>query len=76
MFANKRSGCYRSGIKRIRRQLDLRKNRICTSDLGYKSIQKKSIHFTNSRFRDKLMEIAMLCRETSVSNFVENLDDI
>ena len=43
---------------------------------GFKSIQKKSLHFQNSRFREHLMDMAMLCRENAISNFVDNLDDI
>lgn len=41
-----------------------------------KAICKKSMYFKNSRFRDILMEIALLCRENAINNFVENIDDI
>ena len=37
---------------------------------------KKTLHFPSARFRESLMEIAMLCQENSVNNFVENLADI
>ena len=43
---------------------------------GFKSIQKKSLHFSNSRFRENLMEIAMLCRENAIDNFLENIGDM
>ena len=43
---------------------------------GFKSIQKKSLHFPSARYRESLMEIAMLCEENSVNNFVDNLDDL
>lgn len=41
-----------------------------------KAICRKSMYFKNSRFRDILMEIALLCRENAINNFVENIDDI
>ena len=43
---------------------------------GFRSIMKKSLHATNSRYRECLMEIAMLCDENSMNNFVDNLEDI
>ena len=43
---------------------------------GFKSIQSKSIHFKSARFRESLMEIAMLCSENSLSDFVESQYDI
>lgn len=46
------------------------------SGSGFKSIVKKSLHFANTRFRENLMEIAMLCRENCIATFVENQHDI
>ena len=43
---------------------------------GFQSILKKSVHFNNARFRDLLMEIAMLSRENTLGMFVENLEDL
>ena len=43
---------------------------------GFKSILKKSLYFTNARFRESLMELAMMSRENAINNFVENLDNI
>ena len=44
---------------------------------GYKSIMQKSLHFTyNARFREILMEIAVMCSENTIGNFVSNVDDI
>ena len=45
-------------------------------DLGFKSIMKKSLHFRSARYRESLMEIAMLCQENSTNDFIENLEDI
>ena len=33
------------------------------SSIGYRSVCHKSIHFKNSRYRESLMQIAMLCQE-------------
>ena len=45
-------------------------------DFGFKSIQKKSVQFSNSRFRDELILMANLCRENAIDSFVQNLDDM
>ena len=45
-------------------------------DTGFKSILKKSVHLNAMRYRECLMEIAMLCEENSMENFTENLHDI
>ena len=45
-------------------------------DAGYKSILKKSVYFTNVRFRDILMEIAMKSKQTTIAHIVDNLDDL
>lgn len=42
---------------------------------GFKSILKKSLYFSSMRYRECLMEIAMLCEENSMENFVDNLHD-
>ena len=42
---------------------------------GFKSILKKSVHFNNNRFRDVLMNITMLSNESTLSMFVDNLDE-
>ena len=44
--------------------------------VGFKPIVNKSIHFTNTRFRDALISIALCCSEGSISSFVDNIDDI
>jgi len=45
-------------------------------DAGYKSILKKGVYFTNGRFRDILMEIAMKSKQTTIAHMVDNLDDM
>ena len=45
-------------------------------ELEAKSIQKKSMYFKNSRFRDILMELALLCQENAINNFLDNIEDI
>ena len=45
-------------------------------DTGYKNILKKSVYFTNSRFRDILLDITILSEHNTISNWVDNLDDI
>ena len=38
---------------------------------------QKSLHFTyNARFREILMEIAVMCSENTIGNFVSNVDDM
>ena len=46
------------------------------SDKGFKNIMKKSLHFKSTRFRECLMQIAMLCFENSTKDFVDSLGDI
>ena len=44
-------------------------------DKGFKSILNKSLHFKSSRFRESLLEIAMLCQEIAIASFVRNTKD-
>ena len=51
--------------------------KIPIGSMGFKSIMAKSIHFThNARYREVLMEIANQCKENTITNFVNNIDDI
>ena len=43
---------------------------------GYKTVCNKTLWLKNARFREILMEIGMMCQETSISTFVDNVDDI
>ena len=36
----------------------------------------KSVSYTNDKFRDELIKIAMFCRETEITNFVRTFSDI
>ena len=45
-------------------------------DTGFKSIIKKSVYFTNIRFRDILIEILTLSEQSTIAHLVDNLDDI
>ena len=49
---------------------------IMSTGNNFKCILKKSLNFTNARFRESLMEMSMMCRENAINNFVENQDDI
>ena len=40
---------------------------------GFKNIMKKSLYFSSTRYRECLMEIAMICLENSMKDFVDNL---
>lgn len=42
---------------------------------GLKSITRKSLHFKSTRFHEILMEIAMMCQENSLTDFVGDLAD-
>ena len=44
--------------------------------IGFKSIVKKSVHSKNARFMESLIEISMLCEENSISDFVDNQEDM
>ena len=46
------------------------------ANFGFRSIQKKSVQYDNSRFRDQLIHLAVLCRENAIDSFVQNLDDM
>ena len=36
----------------------------------------KTVHYTNEKFRDCLIRIAVLCRETEICTFVNAFDDL
>ena len=63
-------------INWMKKKIGIGRKKMSNSDIGFKPVQKKCLHFRSARFRESLMEIAMLCQETDVSNFVENLEDI
>ena len=43
---------------------------------GFKSICNKSLWFENPKYREVLMELAMMCQETNITTFVSNIDDL
>ena len=43
---------------------------------GYKSITRKSLNFDGSRYQDTLIQIAKMCKENSLTDFVGDLSDI
>ena len=43
---------------------------------GYFPITQKSVHFTKEKYRDILIQISLLCRETEITMFVNSLDDL
>lgn len=45
-------------------------------DDAFNSVLKKSLRVVNSRFREVLIQMAMICSENSIDNFIENLDDM
>ena len=44
--------------------------------IGFKPIRQKSMHFKSSRFRESLMSISLIVEENSITDFVQNLDDM
>ena len=40
---------------------------------GYKSITRKSLNFDGSRYQDTLIQIAKMCKEHSLTDFVGDL---
>ena len=34
------------------------------------------MYFKNSRFRDILMDLALMCQENAINNFLDNIEDI
>ena len=40
---------------------------------GFKEVTRKSLYFKSSRYSETLMEIAMMCKENSLHDFVGNL---
>lgn len=34
------------------------------------------MYFKNSRFRDILMDMALMCQENAINNFLDNIEDI
>ena len=53
-----------------------KEDQISEDHQGFKTITKKSLHFRCSRYRECLMEIAMLCEENQISNFIDNVSDL
>ena len=43
---------------------------------GFKSITRKSLNFDGSRYQDTLIQIAGMCKENSLTDFVGDLSDI
>ena len=60
---------FKNWVNRKYRGEELTKSSI-EGNFGFKSIQKKSVQFTNARFREQLMEIALLCSENAIDNFI------
>ena len=42
----------------------------------FDSIQRKSLWFESSRYHETLMMIAMLCNENSLSDFINDQNDL
>ena len=43
---------------------------------GFKTVCLKSVFYTNDKYRDTMIKIALLCKEIDISNFVTSLDDM
>ena len=43
---------------------------------GFKSITRKSLNFETSRYQDTLIQIAAMCQENSLTDFVGDLSDM
>ena len=44
--------------------------------IGFKQITRKSLNYSNSRYQDTLIEIAKMCEENSLTDFVGDLQDL
>lgn len=42
---------------------------------GFKPVTLKSVYFTNEKYRDNLIQIALRCKETEISVFVNAYED-
>ena len=47
-----------------------------TASKGFNSILHKSVHYTNTRVRDCLMNITMLSKENTLNMFTDNLIEL
>ena len=36
----------------------------------------KSVHFQNTKYRDNLIKLSLLCEETELTCFVDSIDDL
>ena len=43
---------------------------------GYNTIMNRSVWMKSSRYRECLLEIAMLCEDTMVDSFISSIDDM
>ena len=68
-----RAGC----VQCLEEKIDIKKepNDQCECK-GYKSVLHKSIYFENLNFRNALIDISLMCKETDITSLVFTLDDM
>ena len=67
---------YRYMRKRIKEYIVKEGQKLHIGDKdGFRSIMRKSLHFESSFYQEILMEIAVLCEESSFTDFVGELTD-
>ena len=50
-------------------------NELCDCK-GYKSVLHKSVYYENLSYRDVLIDISLMCKETDITSLVFTLDDM
>ena len=42
----------------------------------FASVRMKSVHFHSNKYRDILIKLSLLCKETEITSFVDSIDDL
>lgn len=67
----------KAGCSSCKQQIDKVKNtEECQGCKGFMSIMHKSVYYEDERFRDILIQIANMCKETDITNLFFTLNDM
>ena len=66
---------YHEAIKFIKERIGVR-DLPAKDSLDFKSITRKSLNYEGSRYQDTLIQIASMCQENSLTDFVGNLKEL
>jgi len=66
---------YREAIKLIKESIGVR-DLPEKDSTDFKSITRKSLNYEGSRYQDTLIQIASMCQENSLTDFVGNLKEL